>query len=126
MDTTTRKEQLRAAKRRQRRKDRAAGQVLYQLKLPAPLRDRLKAGIRSPAFVARLHAFLRREVIRVADFPQLALLCWNLSEEYVTREVAFRLYERGWRLIDTASLNPEESALIDELTEEFGRGVINA
>ena len=126
MSTETRKEQLRAAKRRQRRRERADGQFLYQLKLPASLRDRLKAGMRSPGFVARLHAFLRHEVIRVADFPQLALLCWNLSEEYVTREIAFGLYERNWRLIDTATLNSEESALIDELTEEFGRGVMNA
>ena len=126
MVTPTRQKQLRAAKRRQRQNDRAAGQVLYQLKLPALLRDRLKAGVRSPAFVARLHAFLRHEVIRIADFPQLALLCWNLNDEYITREVAFRLYERGWRLIDTATLTTEERGLIEELTQEFGRGVINA
>lgn len=126
MTTRTRREQLRAAKRRQRQKDRAAGLVHYQLKLPVSLRDRLKAGMRSPAFVARLHAFLRHEVLRVADYPQLALLCWNLHEEYITREVAFGLYERGWRLIDTASLNPKERDLIDELAEELGRGVINA
>jgi hypothetical protein len=126
MTTSARRTQLRAAKRRQRRRDRAAGKVLYQLKLPASLRDRLKAGLRSPAFVARLHGFVRHEVIRIADFPQLELLCWNLNEEYITREIAFGLYERNWRLIDSATLTAKETGLIDELKQEFGRGMINA
>jgi len=102
----SRHEQLRAAKRRQRHRDRAAGQALYQLKLPAELRDRLKAGMRSAAFVARLHAFLRHE--------------------YLTREEAFRLYERNWRLVEPARLDAREKALIDALAAEFGQGVINA
>lgn len=122
----TRQEQLRAAKRRQRRNDRAAGQVLYQLKLPAMLRDRIKTGMRSAGFVERLHAFLRHEVIRVADYPELALLCWNRDVEYVTREDAFRLYERNWRLVDADHLAPQERTLVDELAKEFGRSLINA
>jgi len=122
----TRHEQLRAAKRRQRHRDRAAGQVLYQLKLPAALRERLKAGMRSAAFVKKLHAFLRHEVIRIADYPQLALLCWNVHDEYLTRDEAFRLYERNWRLVEPARLDVREKALIDALTAELGQGVINA
>jgi len=122
----TRQAQLRAAKRRQRSKDRQAGQVLYQIKLPAALRDRLKAGMRSAAFVTRLHDFLRREVIRVEDYPNLALLCWNRDLEYMTREDAFQLYERNWRLVYADNLTPEEQALIDELTREFGRSLVNA
>ena len=122
----TRQEQLREAKRRQRLKDRQAGQALYQLRLPAALRDRLKAGMRSAGFVARLHAFLRHEVIRIADHPGLALLCWSRDVEYVTREDAFRLYERNWRLVDFESLEPEEQALIGALKAEFGRDVLNA
>jgi len=122
----SRHEQLRAAKRRQRHRDRAAGQALYQLELPAELRDRLEAGMRSAAFVARLHAFLRHEVIRIADHPQLALLCWNVRDEYLTREEAFGLYERNWRLVEPARLDARERALIDELVAEFGQGVINA
>jgi len=122
----TRQEQLRAAKRRQRMKDRETGQVLYQLKLPASLRDRLKVGLRSTAFVARFHAFVRHEVIRVADYPSLALLCWNRDVEYMTREDAFTLYERNWRLVDPGNLDREESVFIDELAKQFGRSLINA
>lgn len=122
----SRQEQLRTAKRRQRLKDRQAGQALYQVKLPAALRDRLRAGMRSAAFVARFHAFLRHEIIRVDDYPSLALLCWNRDLEYMTREDAFGLYERNWRLIDVDDLSPEERALIGALKEEFGHNVINA
>jgi len=123
---TTRQEQLRAAKRRQRMKDRQTGQVLYQIKLPEPLRDRMKVGLRSAAFVARFHAFLRHEVIRVADYPSLALLCWNRDVEYMTREDAFKLYERNWRLVDADSLARDERVFIDELATRFGRSLINA
>ena len=121
----TRRDQLRSAKRRQRSRERAAGQVLYQVRLPAALRDRLKAGMRSAAFVKRFHAFLRHEVIRVADHPQLALLCWSLDVEYLAREDAFRLYERNWRLVDEGSLEPAERALVDALATEFGRSLLN-
>ena len=122
----TRQEQLRAAKRRQRLKDGQRGQALYQIKLPIALRDRLKAGMRSAAFMARLHAFLRHEIIRINDYPNLALLCWNRKLEYIIREDAFALYERNWRLVDTANLSGAEQALIDALKAEFGRNLINA
>jgi hypothetical protein len=111
----TRREQLRAAKQRQRQKDRRQGQALYQVKLPVELRDRLKAGMRIPAFVARFHVFLRHEMIRVADHPSLALLCWNRDLEYMAREDAFRLYERNWRLLEVEHLARDERALIDDL-----------
>jgi hypothetical protein len=122
----SRREQLREAKRAQRLKDRQAGQVLYQLKLPAALRDRLKTGVRSASFVVRLHAFLRREILRVDDYPGLALLCWNRDIEYVTREDAFRLYERNWRLVDHEYLTDDERRLIEALKAEFGQSTINA
>ena len=122
----TRQEQLRAAKRRQRSKDRKAGKGLYQVKLPIAFCDRLKAGMSDPDFVRRFCAFLQHEIIRVDDYPNLSLICWNRELEYMTREHAFKLYERNWRLVDDASLLDDERALIRQLTDEFGRGVINA
>ena len=122
----TRTEQLREAKQRQRRKDRHAGQVLYQIKLPIADRDRLKAGMKDAKFIRRFRDFLAHELITVSDYPNLALLCWNRRVEYVTREDAFNLYEGNWRLVDEAGLLADERALIEELTAEFGRGVINA
>ena len=123
---TTRREQLRAAKQRQRRRDRSAGFRLYQIKLPSDLCERLKAGMREPRFVDRLHAFLREELIPVDDYPGLRLLCWNRRAPYVTRREAFALYERNWRFVDARATPEHERALIDALAHEFGHGLINA
>lgn len=65
-------------------------------------------------------------VVRVADFPNLALLCWNVEAPCITRRNAFALYERCWRLVDLAGAPEHERALIDDLAREFGRGLINA
>ena len=123
---TTRREQLRAATQRQRRRDRSAGFRLYQIKLPSGLCERLKAGMREPRFVDRLHAFLRHELIPVDDYPGLRLLCWNRRAPYVTRREAFALYERNWRFVDVGATPEHERALIDALAHEFGHGLINA
>ena len=122
----TRREQLRAAKQRQRRRDREAGLDLYQIKLPSDLRERLKAGMREEHFVSRLHDFLRQEMVEVGAYPNLELVCWNRNVRFMTRREAFALYERNWRWIDTASLPEHERALIQDLSSEFGAGVINA
>ena len=123
---TRRAEQVRAAKRRQRQRDRADGWKLYQVKLPADLCERLKAGMRESAFVDRLHALLRQELLLVDDYPGLKLLCWNRHTPYITRQDAFALYERNWRFVDLASTPDSERALIDDLAREFGNGLINA
>ncbi len=123
---TSRREQLRAAKQRQRSRDRSAGFRLYQIKLPSDLCERLKAGMREPRFVDRLHGFLREELIPVDDYPGLRLLCWNRRAPYVTRREAFALYERNWRFVDARAAPEHERALIDALAHEFGHGLINA
>ena len=67
-----------------------------------------------------------RGLVRVADYPNLELLCWNIEAPCITRRNAFALYERSWRFIDVAGAPERERALIDELAREFGRGLINA
>jgi len=121
-----RKIQLQQAKQRQRERDRAAGLVLYQTKLPSDLTLRLKAGMNNPGFRALLKDFLQTELIDLALFPQLRQLCWNLNTEFLTRADAFALYERNWRLIDETTLEPTERKLIDQLVQELGKGVMNA
>ncbi|MEJ2089795.1 MAG: hypothetical protein P8Y69_15230 [Gammaproteobacteria bacterium] len=121
-----RRRQLRRAKQQQRERDRDAGLGLYQVKLPREDLDRLKAGMRQNRFVRKLRRFLRRELVALDDYPGLKLLCWNRSVDFITREEAFDLYELNWRLVDTASLTDEERALIDDLADEFGQGLINA
>jgi len=122
----TRKAQLRAAKRRQRQREQQAGRAVYQVKLPVALCDRLKAGMKNADFVAHFEAFLQHALIRVADYPNLELFCWNLDLRYMTREDAFHLYERNWRMVDERNLDENEAVLIRELMDEFGRGLINA
>ena len=65
-------------------------------------------------------------LVRVADYPNLKLICWNIGAAWVTRRNAFALYERNWRLVDVAGAPEHERALIDDLAREFGRGLINA
>ncbi len=107
-----RRNQLRQAKQRQRERDREAGLVLYQTKLPLHLARRLKAGLNNPGFRVLFNEFLEAELIALADFPQLQQLCWNLKVEFLTRADAHAIYERNWRLIDQANLAPTELNLI--------------
>ena len=122
---THRNEQLRQAKRRQREKDRAAGLVLYQLKLPAHLLDKVKKGLSDEWFTEKFCSLLKHEIIVIEDFPGLKLLCWNLQTKLLTRKEAFELYERNWRHLELNALTARENQFIDELKIEYGRGVLN-
>ena len=61
--------------------------------------------------------------IRLADYPQLRQLAWQLEgvTELTPRE-ALDLYERNWRHVDRASLSTNEVALIKALARTFGGG----
>src|SRR6185369_9607524 len=61
--------------------------------------------------------------IRLADYPQLKKLAWQLKgvQDLAPRE-ALDLYERNWRHVDRAALTPRETELIDALTQRFGGG----
>lgn len=64
-------------------------------------------------------------VVRVQDYPQLALLAWQLknTEELSARE-ALAIYERNWRHLDIAKLTAEERELIEALSRQLGGGRI--
>lgn len=121
-----RDEQLRRAKRAQREREREAGLVSVELKLPRPLADRLAVARRTPDFADQLAAMLDRIVVRIADYPQLRDLAWNRVDEHIPAREAFQLYERNWRFVDAERLEPHERALLERLKSEFGGGVINA
>ncbi len=64
--------------------------------------------------------------IRLADYPQLALLAWNRhADAELDEEEAFALYEREWRWVEVDTLLPKERALIERLTQAYGHGVMN-
>jgi len=122
----TRAEQLRAAKRAQREREREQGLASCVLKLPKGDAERLRAAMARPGFLPRLREFLAKELIAVEDYVNLAALMWNRSERFVTAEEAFRIYERNWRYVDKRRMKPAERALIDRLVREYGNGVLHA
>lgn len=55
--------------------------------------------------------------VRLADYPQLRRLAWQLSGvEDLSHEEALSLYERNWRHVEVDKLTPHERALIQALT----------
>lgn len=64
-------------------------------------------------------------MIRLADYPQLALLAWQRPADALLEEAeVLALYEANWRFVDQPSLTPEEAGLIDRLIREHGAGVL--
>jgi transcriptional regulator with XRE-family HTH domain len=63
--------------------------------------------------------------IRLADFPQLQSLAWQLpGVQQLTQQEALGLYERNWRHVDTARMSVQERALVKQLVQELGKGVL--
>lgn len=118
----SRAEQLRAAKRAQRERERAAGLVLARLRLPALLAAQLMFAARQPGFAAALSAFLDAETVEAARYPQLKLLCWNRRSPLLSAADAWSLYERNWRFIEPGQFEPVERQLIDRLALRFSAG----
>jgi transcriptional regulator with XRE-family HTH domain len=82
----------------------------------------LELAVVDPSAPAQADAALP-ESIRLADFPQLKMLAWQLQGvEELTPQEAFSLYERNWRHVDARALTMKEIALIDALTRTLGGG----
>ncbi len=61
--------------------------------------------------------------VRLTDFPQLKGLAWQLHDvEELSPADAFSLYERNWRHIDRASMEPAERTLLQALVDRLGGG----
>ncbi|WP_284614677.1 helix-turn-helix domain-containing protein [Aquabacterium humicola] len=57
------------------------------------------------------------------DYPQLKRLAWQLDNATVlTPAEALALYERNWRHVDAAALDPRERALVRTLAARLGGG----
>ena len=69
-------------------------------------------------------SFPRR--IRLAKYPQLRSIARGLAEDAeVGPTEAFQLYERNWRHVEMAAMEPAEQALLAKLTATIGKGVMN-
>jgi transcriptional regulator with XRE-family HTH domain len=61
--------------------------------------------------------------IRLADYPQLAKLAWQLhGVKTLSPQEALGLYERNWRHVDPGKLEPGEQALVNALVQHVGGG----
>lgn len=64
--------------------------------------------------------------VAVARYPQLHSLAWSRPPGAVLDGAdALALYERNWRFIDAAALDPDERALIAALVARYGNGVLH-
>ncbi len=60
-----------------------------------------------------------------ADFDELRRLAWNRDPHRpLPAAEAFALYERNWRHVDVNRMTPEEAALVRDLTDAYGHGVM--
>lgn len=62
-------------------------------------------------------------IVRLADYPQLKRLAWQLhGVTELSPAEALSLYERNWRHIDQGSMAPDERALVRALVGALGGG----
>jgi hypothetical protein len=122
----TRAEQLRAAKRAQRQRERKAGLAAVELRLTADRADRLRAAIATPHFNDNLDRFLDDLILDLHAWPVLEELAWNRADRWIPAADAFGLYERNWRFVEPKRLGRAEKELIERLSNRFGGGVLNA
>ena len=121
----TRAEQLRAAKRAQRRRERSAGLTTVELRLPAAQAERFRVAAGLPQFKPALDQFLQDIVLDIEQWPGLRELAWNRVDRWIPADEALALYERNWRFVDPKQLTQAESELIDHLKRRFGGGMLN-
>jgi len=121
----TRTEQLRAAKRAQRQRERRAGLTTVELRLPVIQAERLRVAVNLPGFNSALDQFLKDLVLDIDQWPTLHELAWNRVDRWIPAEEALALYERNWRFVQPQQLTQAESDLIDHLKHRFGGGMLN-
>ena len=123
--TLTRQEQLREAKRAQRRRERGRGIAPVQLQLPRERAEKLRAATNAAGFEAAFGQFLDGLVVDLNAWPVLRELAWNRADRFIPGDHALGLYERNWRLVDPKRMKADERALLDRLKDRFGRGLPN-
>lgn len=67
----------------------------------------------------------QEDMLKIDDYPQMALLAWNRVVRNIPADEAFALYEANWRFVEKDQLTNNEAALIERLTRQYGHGVLN-
>ena len=120
-----RAEQLRAAKRAQRLREREAGLSAVELRLPQERAQRLRAAVAAPQFGAALDKLIDETVLDLDAWPKLRESAWSRKGRWIRAEDALALYERNWRFVEPERLDKTEAALIEQLKDRYGGGVLN-
>jgi hypothetical protein len=68
---------------------------------------------------------VEKEMIPLANYPELRMLAWSFSGQEIEADRALSLYERNWHFIREADLTDSERALIQRLKDTYGNGVLN-
>ena len=121
----TRAEQLRAAKRAQRERQRAAGIRPVELALEERQATRYRAAAASPHFREAFDRLLGDLAVDRTEWPVLREITWNRADRWIPADEALALYERNWRHVDGAHLGKDEAQLIRRLVDRFGGGIFN-
>lgn len=64
----------------------------------------------------------KNKLIDRKKYPELDFLLWDTQSRYITKERAFETYERLFHHIQKELLTDLEKELIQELTNEIGKG----
>jgi hypothetical protein len=121
----SRAEQLRAAKRAQRLRERDAGLAPVQLRLPEARAQQLQVAAGVVDFDSALARLLDDLAVDLDAWPVLRDLAWNRANRYIAAPEALALYERNWRHVDAGRMGAEEHRLLERLTQRYGAGVFN-
>lgn len=63
--------------------------------------------------------------IAIDQYPQLKMIAWSIPHaKEIKPQIALALYERNWRYIDQAAMQPHERALLNQLVKEYGNGCL--
>ena len=116
---------MRAAKRAQRERQRAAGIKPVEIALEGHQAARFRAAAASPHFRREFDRLLGEMAIDRTAWPVLEDLTWNRADRWIPADEALALYERNWRHVDAARIGKEEARLIQRLADRFGGGVFN-
>jgi transcriptional regulator with XRE-family HTH domain len=83
----------------------------------------LEFELRDPAEPRQRAAPALPDKIRLADYPELRRIAWQMADDTeLTPQAALDLYERNWRHVDHQALVERERTLVQQLTRALGGG----
>ena len=59
-------------------------------------------------------------------YPELNYLLWDIHNKLIEPKVAFEMYEKRWKYVNTHRLTRPEQRLVQRLTNVYGKGIFMA